>query len=366
MKGREIAIGAIFVVMFFIGLAFVPLGMCNDNAVEEWAKPDASNAEVITAPISSDNAIKELEEWIQDHTVKVTITTTYKYEEGHLLIKEVYTGEELKARIGVEQLTNEFRIPAESNKVGMEEGEEKIFVTEKEKLITLWEDPLPWWDVYDYPQWTWSKKLIWAVSEDPINLAWENTNIDRVRNEILEEPNWVTISSYSLPIPQQHEHYVYDPGFKDWIPGEGVADDAWGLRGRYHVRLWQMSWQMFDGDVVANAHHDSLPPHRADQYEEAEELVAGFFTDSEWKVYKDSYWLDNPVDDPWNSGKCTQIYYFVSAEVYVPDDYPTIQAAVDAVNAGDTIIVRDGTYTENVNVNKPHLTIQSENGADSG
>ncbi len=43
---------------------------------------------------------------------------------------------------------------------------------------------------------------------------------------------------------------------------------------------------------------------------------------------------------------------FVSAEVYVPDDYPTIQAAVDAVNAGDTIIVRNGTYTENVIVNK--------------
>lgn len=50
---------------------------------------------------------------------------------------------------------------------------------------------------------------------------------------------------------------------------------------------------------------------------------------------------------------------------YVPDNYPTIQAAVNAANAGDTIIVRDGTYTENVKVNKPHLTIRSENGADS-
>jgi parallel beta-helix repeat protein len=42
----------------------------------------------------------------------------------------------------------------------------------------------------------------------------------------------------------------------------------------------------------------------------------------------------------------------------------SIQAAVDAADLGDTIIVRDGTYTENVDVNKS-LTIQSENGSDS-
>lgn len=50
------------------------------------------------------------------------------------------------------------------------------------------------------------------------------------------------------------------------------------------------------------------------------------------------------------------------AIIYVPDDYPTIQAAVVGASPGDTIIVRDGTYTENVDVNKS-LTIQSENGA---
>jgi len=52
------------------------------------------------------------------------------------------------------------------------------------------------------------------------------------------------------------------------------------------------------------------------------------------------------------------------ATIYVPDDYLTIQAAIDAANPGDTIIVRDGTYTENVDLNKDHLTIQSENGAE--
>jgi parallel beta-helix repeat protein len=50
---------------------------------------------------------------------------------------------------------------------------------------------------------------------------------------------------------------------------------------------------------------------------------------------------------------------------YVDDsggaDFTTIQAAVDAASTGDTIIVRDGTYVENVVVTKS-LVIQSQNG----
>ncbi|CAD6492948.1 MAG: hypothetical protein CHKLHMKO_00380 [Candidatus Argoarchaeum ethanivorans] len=41
-----------------------------------------------------------------------------------------------------------------------------------------------------------------------------------------------------------------------------------------------------------------------------------------------------------------------SAAIYVPDDYAKIQWAVDNASAGDTIIVRDGIYTENVDVKK--------------
>ena len=53
-----------------------------------------------------------------------------------------------------------------------------------------------------------------------------------------------------------------------------------------------------------------------------------------------------------------------AATIYVPDDYSMIQQAVNAATAGDTIIVKDGTYNENVDLNK-RLTIQSANGADS-
>ena len=48
--------------------------------------------------------------------------------------------------------------------------------------------------------------------------------------------------------------------------------------------------------------------------------------------------------------------------IYVPDDYAKIQWAVDNATAGDTIIIRDGTYYENIVVNKK-LTIKSENGS---
>ena len=43
----------------------------------------------------------------------------------------------------------------------------------------------------------------------------------------------------------------------------------------------------------------------------------------------------------------------------------SIQGAIDNATAGDTIIVRDGRYTENVDVNVDHLTLKSEHGYDS-
>jgi parallel beta-helix repeat protein len=50
--------------------------------------------------------------------------------------------------------------------------------------------------------------------------------------------------------------------------------------------------------------------------------------------------------------------------IYVPDDHAAIQWAVDNTTGGDTIIVRDGTYHENVDISK-QLTIRSEHGAAS-
>ena len=50
---------------------------------------------------------------------------------------------------------------------------------------------------------------------------------------------------------------------------------------------------------------------------------------------------------------------------YPAADFTEIQDAVDAASPGDTIVVYPGTYTENVDVNKDHLTVRSEGGAEA-
>jgi nitrous oxidase accessory protein len=50
--------------------------------------------------------------------------------------------------------------------------------------------------------------------------------------------------------------------------------------------------------------------------------------------------------------------------IIVPDDYPSINDAIGNASAGDTILVRSGTYFENPIIDKP-LTLQGENSANT-
>ncbi len=54
-----------------------------------------------------------------------------------------------------------------------------------------------------------------------------------------------------------------------------------------------------------------------------------------------------------------------ATDIYVGpgENYTTIHSAVAIANPFDTVIVRDGIYNENVNVNVAHITIRSDNGS---
>lgn len=61
-------------------------------------------------------------------------------------------------------------------------------------------------------------------------------------------------------------------------------------------------------------------------------------------------WKDGATEIP-----CTKkngLYYLISANIRVPIDYATIQEAINAAETGHTIFVYNGTYYENVIINK--------------
>ena len=60
----------------------------------------------------------------------------------------------------------------------------------------------------------------------------------------------------------------------------------------------------------------------------------------------------------------TSTSFAFSEIIYVPDDFQTIQEAIDNSADGDSVIVRSGIYMENINFLGKAITVKSEGGPD--
>ena len=241
-------------------------------------------------------------EWQESHKFKVTQTTISTYKDGVYETITIYSGNGLKEKLGIENFIVVRKIPLESQdavKFGIIESNPKISKKESYEVFTTATDPPR--ILRSYPQWIYEKD-IWGnyhQLNEPTNMIWKYSTLTDVRNEIWIDHDW-----YHVMVPYEDTYYIYDGG---WRADYGLADDPFRLSGGYHIRLWELS----DGDVIGAAHQDSSFPHHAVGFENAENLIAGFFQDpddSAWRVYPNLEYLGNQVSSPYNNGYATMTY----------------------------------------------------------
>ncbi len=69
--------------------------------------------------------------------------------------------------------------------------------------------------------------------------------------------------------------------------------------------------------------------------------------------------LDSEIQQLYESNQTS------SGNIYIPQDYSTIQEGINASANGDTVIVSDGIYYENINFGNNNITLKSLNGPES-
>ena len=99
-------------------------------------------------------------------------------------------------------------------------------------------------------------------------------------------------------------------------------------------------------------------------YEEVEVTLSVDISGLEHGLYAGTFEVTDP--SAVNSPREVAVTLYVTGTIYVPSDYPTIQAAIDAALPNDEIVLADGTYTgpdnKNLDFGGKAITVRSASG----
>jgi hypothetical protein len=135
----------------------------------------------------------------------------------------------------------------------------------------------------------------------------------------------------------------YEMFFGGW--NESIAECSIG----YATSLDGVAWAKDDENNPIYAWNDD--PYASAQNFHVIELPSVIVTGSNYCVYYDYFTASGEI------GVATS--EAVSSIIHVPDDQPTIQAAIDVATDGDTVLVAQGTYFENINFLGKAITVAS-------
>jgi hypothetical protein len=322
------------VAMLILSMAVMPAMSVESKETTDPQMPDELKQWLEETAVDEETKLwrqEQTEKWMQEHTINLTLTKTYRYEQDELVVIETYSGKELEEKYGMDKVTDTKRysmdaksresVTIEGEIFSLIEGNEKVTVTETTEVVTIPIDAFNWWDYgYEYPRWTWDPSGPVVIKKDPINLAWECATMNYVKQEvppydILHLDGWLDSENLILA----EEQWVTEPtgtSTYHWVSADNMAEGPFrAAEPAYHTRLFNLTYR---GDIVGAAHHEHREgwTHVVDGLECAEDNFASFYDGdtSHWWVLHDQNELDNYVgdepytDEPCNDGEATCIW----------------------------------------------------------